>query len=159
MCIRIHDISVLNNCRNLHSLDLGSCLELKDISVLGNLINLKELHMNYFIDDISIINEMKYLQALYISERNIKSLSILKNFPNLHTLSFIASNNIYDISYMKYCKKLHTIYLHNCYAIDDITVFDELINLRTVYLVRCPKIKNESIKKLNRQNIEIHRGY
>ena len=93
----IDDLTGLEYCTNLRSLDLGWC-QISDLSPLSGLINLTRLHLlGNQISDLSPVSGLINLTDLGLGGNQISDLSPLSGLTNL-TWLYLGGNQISDIS-------------------------------------------------------------
>ena len=129
--IRNRDLAaILDNNKNLHTLDISACMNITKISAPSNL---HSLYMNDCInaDNISPGN----LHTLFM---NFCPVTNVSTFGNLFELSIVGCSGVTDVSTLG---DLHTLDMSDCYKVTDVS---SLGGLHTLSMDRCTKIVDVS---------------
>jgi hypothetical protein len=136
----INDISSIAESKRLRHLSLLINENMKGLEMLSKLPNLEilELESNRFIiKDLMFSGKISSLRVLKMSDSNIKSLSGLKNFPNLEELVITGTEIEEDLSPIANARKLKKFKLiFNSYPHEgkDITPLGSLSELKELAL-------------------------
>ncbi len=135
----IHDLSGIEHCANLQTLDLDGN-QITDLTPLSNMTNLRSLWLtDNQINDLGPMSKLTNLQELFIWNNQISDLSPLNQLINLHTL-YLYENPISDLSPLNQLINLQVLFLGNNHLgnnqISDISPLDSLTNLRDLALFK-----------------------
>ncbi len=137
----IKDLSGLEHCRRLASLDLES----NEITSLDPIKNLKEIqYLNLAgnrIKDISPLASLEGLQYLELSNNLVEDIEPIRDLKRLNSL-YLSDNHITTVEPLLGLKKLWSLYL-DYNSISDISGIGSLQNLSTLSL------KNNQISVLD----------
>jgi len=129
---QIMDISGLETCKNLRTLELNNT-QVVNVSALRSCSNLHTLDLgDTQVADISALSSCSSLHTLDLGNTEVADVSMLGPCRNLHTLS-LNSTYVVDVSALRSCSNLHTLYLHSTYVVD-VSALGSCSNLHTLYL-------------------------
>eukprot|EP00798_Chlamydomonas_sp_ICE-L_P015844 gene15844-biopygen24864 len=114
---KLHSISALSKCSNLHTLDLTGGIR-----------------------DIAALSECSNLRTLTLSSNELQDISALSECSNLHTLKLCA-DRVKDIDALSSCSNLHSLTLR-IDALEDATALSRCLNLHVLDLMACRDLVN-----------------
>ena len=174
----IEDISELDKCINLETLNLCYCNNLRDISVVSKLHKLKKLDISgTYLLDYNVIDKCKNLEELIVSHndyiyklgdlefkinkinlRGCENLEDISNLINVNELDLTLCESLSDISTLGKSKCLKKLSISRCEEIYDINGIEECQTLEYIDLSGCVYIKDISpllkIKNLKYVNLK-----
>lgn len=152
---KVKDLTGLENCINLTSLNLSGQNEIENFSIIGNLTNLVSLNLsetNLTLDRehanaCDFIENLKDLRILDLHSNKISNLNFLKELTNLFSLDVTGkvgqtkNETISDLSPLEKLTKLHLLYLSNN-NINDLKTLTNLTQLTALHLANNDNISN-----------------
>ena len=130
--MQITDLTGLENCRSLGSLDLAKN-QISDLGPIKGLVNIQYLNLaENRIEDITPLKGIAALQYIELSSNRVRDLEPLTALTNMSAL-YLSRNQLSDITPLLNLSRLSSLYLdHN--KVREITGLNKLRNLSSLSL-------------------------
>ena len=142
----IQDFSFLQNCPKIKSINFAGCHQINDFRFLKNCTEITALKFwgcSGQINDISFLEHCPHITSLKLIENEqINDFSFLNNCPNLIELDLSDCCHINDFSFLQNCRELASLSLRRCQQIDDFSFLQYCKNLTSLNLSDCTHIND-----------------
>jgi Leucine-rich repeat (LRR) protein len=144
-CLKIQDLTFLENLTRLASLDLSNCQKISNLIPLAKLTNLISLNLRncLLVNDLDPLQDLINLNFLNLSDCwQVINLSPLSKMMNLRTLNLRNCHLVSDLSPLEDLVNLTLLDLSGCQQIDTLNTIVNLINITSLCIANCWKISD-----------------